>query len=503
LDALSLARHFVDKLREVIGASRIALFLEGSDYETSLPGGKHSSTRFECVASAGMPADLADCFSLNRLSGIGQRLCTRPEILRDDGESVAADPHILREFEVLNGRVAMPVGDRDRILGVAVLGGRLTGGAYSDQELLLVYHLLEELGLAVKNSRLHQQIVAGHKLVAQMLEGLTVGAAAIGPDQRVIYANRALRALLPGTPGTDFTIHDVPATLAARIHDVVEKGAESAPFFHETEGPRPVCLRVSVVPLEGVKSAARTVLLLLEDFTPVRAAQKAEIESAGLRLTSLIARRFAHEIRNSLVPLSTHAQLFDAEIGDTAFRASLKGALEKETGRILRFTEQMLLLARAEPGPTEALRLVEVLRDSFDKAIAGLGRAGDLEIAGSGQAARIIGSRPALTHAFQEIFFNGLQSSVDENRRIFVSLEETRDTGTRSVLVRVRDSGSGFSSEVAPRATEAFFTTRNTGVGLGLTIAQRVLEAHSGAIDVRPRRDAADFDIVIRLPQAP
>lgn len=503
LDTRSLARHFVDKLREVVGASRIALFLDCVDHDSPLPGGKPAAPRLECVASAGLPSDLVECFSLSRQSGMGLRLSSRPEILRAERDSAASDPHIAREFEVLGGNVAIPVGDRDRILGVAVLGGRITGGGYSDQELLLVYHLLEELGLAVKNSRLHRQIVAGHELVGQMLEGLTVGAAAIGPDQRVIYANRALRNLLPGSPGADFTIHDLPAPLAARIHEVVEKGAEAPPFFHETTGAEPRCLRASVVPLAGAKSAARTALLLLEDFTPVRAAQKAELEAAGLRLTSLIARRFAHEIRNALVPLTTHAQLFDAEIGDAGFRASLKGSLDTETRRILRFTEQMLLLARTDAGPTETLVLAEVLRDAFDKALAGLGKTGALEISGAAQSARVAGCRAALIHAFQEIFFNGLQSSGEQGRRVFVSLEEAPDSGSRSVLVRVRDTGAGFAPEVAPRATEAFFTTRNTGVGLGLTIARRVVEAHSGALEVRSRRDPADCDLLICLPLAP
>ena len=57
-----------------------------------------------------------------------------------------------------------------------------------------------------------------------------------------------------------------------------------------------------------------------------------------------------------------------------------------------------------------------------------------------------------------------------------------RVEATRSVLVRVRDTGPGFAPEVAPRATEAFFTTRNTGVGLGLTIARDVVRAHGGDI---------------------
>lgn len=504
LDYRQLTHHFILKLREVVGLSRIAIFLEPGGTDALPPGTQPDSTHLPCAAAIGLSADLVECFALTRKSGLGRQLTLHPQILRAPTQSSSPllDPKIAREFEVLGGQVAIPVNDRERTLGVAVLGGRITGGEYSDEELLLVYHLLEELGLAVKNSWLHHQLVGSHRLLGHVLNGLTVGAAVVGPAQQVVYANRAILDFLAGPKAEALELTAIPAPIAARLHEVMEKGAEVAPFYHETADAAPRYFRVTLVPLrQPAAKLPQTAMLLLEDFTQVRTAQRAEIESSNLKLISLIARRFAHEIRNSLVPLTTHAQLFDAEIANADFRASLKDSLARETQRIQRFTEQMLLLARSEERATELVPLDELLRASFEKSRAYVGGDAALEIKSALPPVLLRCNRASLAHAFQEIFLNGLQSGGDSARRLVVTLRsESAGDGRADLIIGVRDSGDGFAAESAPRATEPFFTTRNTGVGLGLTIARRVIEAHAGSLDVQTRHTPSDTDLTIRLP---
>lgn len=501
LDHRQLTQHFAQKLRELLGLSRVVIFLEPGDHAPAPTGGIGDDGRLPCAAAAGLPADLAECFSLTRKSGLGRQVCLQPQILRAQ-DPFNTDVKITREFEVLGGLVAIPVNDRERTLGVAVLGGRITGGDLCDEELLLVYHLLEELGLAVKNSWLHRQLVAGHRLFGQMLDGLTIGAAVIGPDQHITYANRAIVAFIGGRPNA-FDIHDLPGPVAMRVHEAVEKGADVAPFFHRLEGPEPRELRVNIIPLSRPEERPpRTVLLLLEDFTQILAAQRNEIESSNLKLTSLIARRFAHEIRNSLVPLSTYEQLFDAEIQQADFRDSLRDSLRRETRRIRRFTDQMLLLGRPEGGPAATSVVVEdLLRESFARALEDLGGEGSLEITGHCDRP-LLADRARLGHAFREIFLNSLQSGGGPNRRASVTLTTSEFAGTPRLSLDFRDDGPGFSPEAAARASEPFFTTRNTGIGLGLTLARQVVEAHAGSLHVRLKQSPADSDLTLQLPLA-
>jgi signal transduction histidine kinase len=236
----------------------------------------------------------------------------------------------------------------------------------------------------------------------------------------------------------------------------------------------------------------------------VRAAQRAEIEASNLKLIGLIARRFAHEIRNSLVPLTTHQQFFDTDYAKAEFRDSLKQALSRETSRIQRFTEQMVFLAQTEQGPTDTLPLEDLLRKSFTRSRDFLGAlGGELEIRSEVPDPLVRCHRPSLVHALQEIFLNGLQSAGAPPKVTVTVAAERGADGRTGLALQVRDNGRGFTPEVAARATDPFFTTRNTGVGLGLTVAKRVIEAHAGRLEVRTRGEPNDPDLVIHLPGNP
>ncbi len=456
LDYRQLTQHFILRLREVVGVSRIAIFMEPGTIDALPAAAPADNSRLSCIAAIGVPAELVECFALSRNAGLGRQLTLRPQILRATGNGQTSfDSKISRELEVLGGQVAIPINDRERTLGVAVLGGRLMGGEFTDEELLLVYHLLEELGLAVKNSWLHNQLVSSHQLFASVLDGITIGALVIGPDLSVLYANRAIVGFLRGPNETKVDFNDLPQPIALKLHEVAEKGATVEPFFHETANA--AVYRVSVIPLrQPTGKLPQTALLLLEDFTRLSAIQRAEIESSNLKLIGLIARRFAHEIRNSLVPLTTHQQLFDAEINNADFRDSLKTALTRETQRIQRFTEQMLLLARSDTPPSELAPLDDLLRQSFAKSREFAGGSGVLDLRSDLPPVVLRCNRTSLAHAFQEIFLNGLQSSGGEPR-LAVSLNATPTADGRAELViQVRDTGGGFAPEAAGRATEPF-----------------------------------------------
>jgi signal transduction histidine kinase len=124
--------------------------------------------------------------------------------------------------------------------------------------------------------------------------------------------------------------------------------------------------------------------------------------------------------------------------------------------------------------------------------------AGKLHLRSEAELPLVRCHRPALEHAFQEILTNALQANPDDPV-VTLSIEPGRDGGVR---VTVRDNGPGFTAEAARQATEPFFTTRNTGVGLGLTVAEKVVEDHHGQLHVGPRSAKHDFDVEMWLPAA-
>ena len=94
----------------------------------------------------------------------------------------------------------------------------------------------------------------------------------------------------------------------------------------------------------------------------------------------------------------------------------------------------------------------------------------------------ILGDRVQLQQVVINLVMNGLeamQSVTDRPRELVI--RSHRD-GVQPVLVTVTDSGPGISAENADRLFNAFFTTKSSGMGMGLSICRSIVEAHGGGM---------------------
>jgi signal transduction histidine kinase len=96
--------------------------------------------------------------------------------------------------------------------------------------------------------------------------------------------------------------------------------------------------------------------------------------------------------------------------------------------------------------------------------------------------APIEGDRVQLQQVVLNLVLNAAEamSAVDEGvRELVISSEQSRTDG---VLVAVRDSGPGIDPKHIERVFDAFYTTKSSGVGMGLSICRSIIEAHGGRL---------------------
>tara|TARA_B100001971_G_scaffold214933_1_gene255604 strand:- start:11552 stop:13579 length:2028 start_codon:yes stop_codon:yes gene_type:complete len=507
LDYKAFTQHFILKLREHISFSRIGIFLESSAKQ-SLVKNKQSK-HLTCIASLGLPSDLVDCFQLSREVGIGRELTEYPRILHKESGTRSQFTHgnsgSAKEFSVLGCHLAIPITDREEIIGLAVLNGPVTGRDYTEDELELLYLLMEELGLAIRNSRLHSELAHHGQLIENVMHSMSSGAIVFSENLDILYMNDAAKRFLDlgqNNPDRRIEFAELPPKLAKPVHRAVEKGELLEPFKIDGLEPDEV-YQVSIFPFSQkgeLMRLPRPTMLIIEDFTKIEASKESARSDTKNQTISLIAERFAHEIRNSLVPLSTHAQLIDKKIQQPKFQASLKSAMLKETARIKRLSEQMLYMAQSSQAGGSEVQLNVIIQKAFQRArtqtdntLAELKIENQLE----SLASLTLEANPeALTHAFEELFLNSIQANPDAQ---IIQVEICQDlTGKR--LVRLRDGGTGLTEDLVKQATEAFYTTRHTGVGLGLSVAQKVITEHQGELKLNSRTQERNWDIEIEFP---
>ena len=112
--------------------------------------------------------------------------------------------------------------------------------------------------------------------------------------------------------------------------------------------------------------------------------------------------------------------------------------------------------------------------------------------------APVEGDRVQLQQVILNLVLNAAEAmaAVDEGTRdLLISSEQSRTNG---VLVTVRDSGPGIDPEHIERVFDAFYTTKSSGMGMGLAICRSIIDAHGGRLwadAVEPRGAAFQFTL--------
>ncbi len=114
----------------------------------------------------------------------------------------------------------------------------------------------------------------------------------------------------------------------------------------------------------------------------------------------------------------------------------------------------------------------------------------------------ILGDRVQLQQVIINLVMNGIeamQSITDRPRELVI---RSRQDETHRVLVTVTDSGVGISAENTDRLFNAFFTTKSSGMGMGLSICRSIVEAHGGRLSASSNEGpGAAFQFVLPLHQ--
>ena len=504
LCAEGLSKQFLKLLREIIGVNRASIFLRQPMMPMANINDLDNVRRLRACCALGLPPGLLEHFELSMESGIGGYVFRSGRILRRN--SIDTDIETQKEFELLGAQVAIPILDRESFVGVAVFDGRLTGDPLANEELALIFHLLEELGMAIKNIWLHGQLAANHEMMADILRQLNSACVVVGRDLAVLHANetalkyfRPPQSALPAPSKLEFS--DLPQVIGSKVFEVLKTGRAFSPFKYEA--PRiDRIFQVTISPFQKQNSAVPTaVLLLLEDFTKLERLHQLEIETANLRLVKQMAERLAHEIGNAVVPLSTYQQLLPQHLQDPDFAATLVSALGDSVKRVTRLVKQMRFLASDQVASPEIVTVHRLVEEAFREACQHQPNAKALlQFNNQGEPFAVTGDRLGLQHAFAEVLLNALQASADATTIQVTTRAATDLDGGKLVQIEISDNGTGFTPEAAEKAHEPFFTTRNVGLGLGLSVSNKIIESHRGKLEIPPPKDGGPGLVRISLP---
>ena len=208
------------------------------------------------------------------------------------------------------------------------------------------------------------------------------------------------------------------------------------------------------------------------------------------------AASLAHEVRNPLTAVKLDLQHLEEKIGDEdALRGPLLRSL-REIDRLDATVGDALSVVRRADGDRrlDVWRPIEsaiyASRPEFER------REVEVELNGRESEFTVFGDTAALEQLFLNLLLNAAEASPP-GARTSITVSSKAD----SIAIRVEDEGPGISPNARERIFEPLFSTKESGTGLGLTIARRIVEAHRGELDLREGRRGGTV-VEVRFPAA-
>jgi PAS domain S-box-containing protein len=222
------------------------------------------------------------------------------------------------------------------------------------------------------------------------------------------------------------------------------------------------------------------------------ALHKTQMELAHVaRVTTLgeLTASIAHEVNQPLAAIVTYGEVglrwLDHEVPDLAEAREALGAVISNGRRASGIIHRLRALSRKTEIQKAAVDINEAISEVTQLVHSEvLSHRVSLRLELAPTLPAVLGDRVQLQQVIINLIVNGIDAmaTVTDRRRALAVRSQLDDSGR--VLVAVEDSGVGIDPENAKRLFNAFFTTKSSGMGMGLSICRSIIENHGGKLSV-------------------
>ena len=333
-----------------------------------------------------------------------------------------------------------------------------------------------------------------HQHINILLGSISSAVAVLDYNETIIYVNKSAEALFERSymdmVGGHLTI--IPGPWVSFLGPSAKKSIRGNMEWIKMSS-RHCWVDWQLAPLKDGKRTAGWILLV-DDRSEYHQLQEAMFEAERLTTTAALAGSLAHELRNPLSAARGLLQLISRKKDPGKVRPYTEMVI-REVDRMTRFLNEFLLLGKPAVPSDEPVSLALFLRD-LEPLLQGELMGLDIELAFDVSAiSPVRADTDQLTQVMLNLMRNAAEAIKDDHGQITISLRQ-HDAW---VVLSVRDSGSGFSSLEKDKLFRPFFTTKQGGTGLGLSVIQAIVHNHGGQVDIENVPEGG-AQVTIKLP---
>lgn len=273
-----------------------------------------------------------------------------------------------------------------------------------------------------------------------------------------------------------------------------DRAAECRERYLQTRAANfPTTCRLPIVRKDGVRRVLEIAgycyghheVWLVIDVTELQDAQSRLVQSERLAAIGEMVTGLAHESRNALQRARGCLDLLELDLDGNREQLDLTHRIRRALNDLQRNYEEVRSYAAPFVLDLSDVDAAAVLRESFNDLTC--------EFHGTGHVLRIdadprAGTVRADPHRLAQVFRNILENAIAASpgaAEIDVRIEKVQRERQPFQAIEIQDRGKGMNPETVTRLFEPFYTTKQSGTGLGMAICKRIVTAHGGSISAR------------------
>jgi len=405
----------------------------------------------------------------------------------------------LAEMESIGAKAIAGLYSKGNIMGMIVLGERISGGIYDGQFQDSIELLANQMAISLENSKLYTHIRKQNIYTESILENLVNGVIAVDSSQRItVYNSEAERII-----GKEFAViqsegmNGLPSPLRKLFEQLFKHRHEFR--NHEAcirkPGEDDLYLLIGGTIISSADGDVLGALLVFNDQTTVKNLEYQVRRSDRLASAGQLAAGMAHEIKNPLVSIKTYAELLPSRYDEADFRDEYSDIVVEEISRIDNIVNQLLSFSKPiQPNfkpvhmHTNLKQAIKLLDQEFRKNNVAV----ECDLAADNDLVRADASQ--LHQVFVNLMLNAITAMKGRKGKLQISTSESGmlDSGNQRgnsrpgpfIRAEIRDSGCGIDEQDLRKIFDPFFTTSASGSGMGLSVAYTIINDHGGEITV-------------------
>jgi signal transduction histidine kinase len=357
------------------------------------------------------------------------------------------------------------------------------------------HHVVGDLQLeAERSSRMYARI---YRALGDTTDG--AGTQALLGLSRAIV-EEGVPVIVTGRDGTPTAAANLPfevkdVTRDTRVREYVhELDAENPPVVDPTVGQihfgnTPLVEGLRIIPVLQVATAA---ILLIAGFYVIRVRGNVARE----RIWAGMARESAHQLGTPLSSLAGWIELLEERAGDPSARAATVH-MRADLERLDRVAHRFERIGREPKRERVDVRaLVDRVAAYFRARVPTLANTIAVDVDHEGAPPTVEGDPVLLEWAVEVLAKNAVDALAGRGGHIRFSTTHLADGAVR---IRVADDGPGIPAGLRARVFEPGFSTKQSGWGIGLSLARRIVEEnHRGKLVLAAADRGATFDVILR-----